>query len=434
MGSLQSGRRERRPGKERKKKRPLSAGAAYRYISNASILTMALAARSIATERREQDEPIDHPIDFLSRIEGESDEAVKLIAIQEYLERLRWHGEPYTEGDSVFFLYHGKARRVSVPSDLNGWTDASDTMKRIRGTNLFILKKKVDESARFEYKFAVDSNWILDPLNRQQALGGYGPNSEIRMPRYATPREIEYRSGIAHGTVDAFRTKSRILKRSHPVFVYTPPGYQQSRRSYPTIYVTDGGEYISLALMLNVLDNLIAEDRIQPIITVFIDPRTDVTDGRTSKRMTDYMMSDAFLSFLVGEVRPRILKRYSSDARPEHTAILGASLGGLMATYASFTRPDVFGLCAAQSPAYWVKDRAIIKMFSEEERKPIRLYIDTGTIRDAQADARRMKIVLERKGYLLHYAEYPEGHNWMNWRARIADVLEYFFGIDKARV
>jgi enterochelin esterase-like enzyme len=39
-----------------------------------------------------------------------------------------------------------------------------------------------------------------------------------------------------------------------------------------------------------------------------------------------------------------------------------------------------------------------------------------------------MKAVLEQKGYDLTYAEYPESHNWVNWRARLDDILECFWG------
>ncbi len=193
------------------------------------------------------------------------------------------------------------------------------------------------------------------------------------------------------------------------------------------IFVTDGGEYLSLGLMHNVLDNLIAGRRIRPVVAVFIDPRTDIGNSGTSKRMTDYAMSDTFVTFLIHDVRSRLIKEYRLTSDPGETAIMGASLGGLIATYAAYSRPEVFGLCAAQSPSYWFNGGAVIRLIRDGERRPVRFYIDTGTMRDSQTEAQAMRDVLLEKGYALRYAEYPEGHNWANWRARIADILITFW-------
>jgi len=405
--------------------------AAFKYVGIALLLTTVVSAQNRISDHQS---PLDilgeRFSDFLARVETHPAPTRRAEVTKAYVEKLKKYARPYIEGDTVYFVYEGGATRVGVPSDLNGWNAAVDTMKRIQGTSFFYLRKVVDEAARFEYKLAVDSTWILDPFNSQQAMGGYGPNSEVWMPTYSPPKEIGYKTDIRHGALDTFAVKSKLLKRTHPVFVYTPPGYKQSKQLYPTMYVTDGGEYITLALMLNVLDNLIAEKRIQPIVAIFVDPRTDIRDSETSKRMIDYVMSDTFVNCLITEVRAKFLKQYRLDARPEQTGIMGASLGGLIATYAAYTHPEVFGLAAAQSPAYWIKDRAIITMISQGAKKPIRLYIDTGTIRDAQDDARRMKTILEEKEYPLHYAEYPEAHNWANWRARVDDILTYFWSLE----
>jgi len=200
---------------------------------------------------------------------------------------------------------------------------------------------------------------------------------------------------------------------------------------YPAIYVLDGGEYITLALMVNVLDNLISAERIHPVIAVFLDPRTDIRNSNTSKRMTEYALNGDFVTSLADELHPWIDAKYRVDPRPEQTAILGASLGGLAATFAAYERPDVFGLCAAQSASYQWSDSALIDSIASGPRKPIKFYISTGTIHDAELAARRMKSVLDQKGYELRYSEHPEGHNWVNWQARLSDILLYFWGMEE---
>jgi enterochelin esterase-like enzyme len=248
------------------------------------------------------------------------------------------------------------------------------------------------------------------------------------MPAYRPPGEILVRTGIPHGTIDTLSFTSRILGRTHPVFVYRPPGYSRSRSRYPVLYVTDGGEYLSLALMNTILDNLLADDQIVPVVAVFIDPRTDVGDSRTSMRMSDYTMSDAFVNALIRELRPRLMRRYRLRTDSHQTGIMGSSLGALIATYAAFTHPEIFGICAAQSPAYWWKNGRMITMIRQSTRRDFRLYIGTGTIRDAREYAGRMRDVVRAKGYRCHYEEHPEGHNWANWRARIRSILTLFWG------
>ena len=70
----------------------------------------------------------------------------------------------------------GKAKQIFVAGDLNGWKPTLK-MKCIKGTNLWYYRHNFAANARFEYKFVVDGNWILDPLNKKTALGGYGKNS-----------------------------------------------------------------------------------------------------------------------------------------------------------------------------------------------------------------------------------------------------------------
>ncbi|MDL1893765.1 hypothetical protein FBQ87_12900, partial [Sphingobacteriales bacterium CHB3] len=93
----------------------------------------------------------------------------------------------------------------------------------------------------------------------------------------------------------------------------------------------------------------------------------------------------------------------------------------------SYKRPDVFGLCAAQSPSFWWMNDSMITLMQQSPKKKIRFYVSTGTIHDAQAKASKMRDVMLAKGYSVHYEEHPEGHNWTNWRARIRNILSYFW-------
>ncbi|HTY58170.1 MAG TPA: alpha/beta hydrolase-fold protein, partial [Bacteroidota bacterium] len=167
---------------------------------------------------------------------------------------------------------------------------------------------------------------------------------------------------------------------------------------------------------------------ITPLIAVFIDPRTDPSDPRTNTRMRDYALNDSFVNDLIRGLRPLVARSYRVINDPAQTGIMGASLGGLIATYAAFTHPEVFGLCGAQSPSYQWKNDTLITLIRDAPKRDFRIYLSTGTIRDAEKRARIMRDVMRRKGYTVTYAESPESHNWMAWRARIGELLRTFWG------
>lgn len=394
-----------------------------RSVRSLSVFSLIIAAQLLSAQG------LYEPSKFLRELNAEPDSSARNRVVEKFVADVRSRGEAVIEDSTVYFLYSGDARRVAVAADFNQWKIDADTMARVATTRLFMLSKTFELAARFEYKLVVDSAWILDPTNRRQAMGGHGTNSEVWMPLYRPPPEIEFRAEIPHGRIDSLEIRSRVLKRSHPVLVYVPAEYKRfSRKRYPTIYVMDGGEYLSLALMNNVLDNLIAEKRIPPIIGVFVDPRTNIHDMQTSMRMNDYTLNYSFVKFVADEVNAKLAKRYRMDLRPEQTAVIGASLGGLISTYAAFMRPDVFGLAAAQSPSYWWKKDSLIRIVKRNPKKPVKFYIGTGTMQDAQREASLMARVMREKGYVVRYEEHPEGHNWANWRARISNILTYFFG------
>lgn len=366
--------------------------------------------------------------ELLVRMQAISDPLERGKAVDAFLRDVRLHGAPIMDDSVASFVYSGPGARVRIASDLNAWKPDADTLAHLPGTDLFYVSLRADPAARFEYKFVVDSAWILDPLNPRRAMGGYGPNSEVCMPLYRPPEEIAVRPLVPHGTLDTLLFRSRILRRTMPITVYRPPGDAAAHPPSPVLYVLDGGEYLSLAQMNVVLDNLIDDGAITPPVCVFLDPRTNPADPQTSMRMTDYMMSDSFVAVLVGEIRPFLQGKYRMTGSAASTGIMGASLGGLAAIHAAFARPDVFGLCAAQSPSLWLQDARMLTRLQREPVMPIRFHIDTGTMRDAQEESRRARDILAGRGYALQYEEHPEGHNWFNWRARLGTILRYFWG------
>lgn len=340
---------------------------------------------------------------------------------------------PMTAQDSAVFIYYGEAKSVEWTGDFNRWgfdKSFNSKGKRISGTNIWLLRASFPSDARLDYKVILNDNLrILDPYNKRlqwSGVGGGSPNSELRMPAYKDDPAQTYRSGIAHGTVseDILYTSSK-LSYQITYNVYIPA--VADPKNLPVVYVTDGYEYLhpQLGNMATVLDNLIADNKIVPIAAIFVDHR-EPANRMNNRRMDELVMNENYLNFFVDEFIPYLEATYPFDARAESRAILGASVGGLNATYFTFARPDIFSKAGIQSPSYFTRPQ-IYALCDNPDLAPITVSMTSGLIHDASDGGRKMTKILENNSCTYHYRETNQGHSWGNWRDTIDDILVDFF-------
>ena len=325
------------------------------------------------------------------------------------------------QGTLAHFIYTGTPSSVSVPGDANGWSTSAYAMTRVQGTTLWYCSRSFESDARLDYKFVVNgSSWILDPRNPHQVSGGFGPNSELRMPAYVPAPEIQYYPAIGHGALRDTTWYSVYLGNYRTVRIYTPPGYDASTDSFAVAYFHDGLEYVSLASAHNTIDYLIAEERIEAIIAVFIPP-VNRTEEYAGSQVT------AFSQFIVNEIVPFIDSRYRTKRDPASRAVLGASYGGNISLWLGYHYPGTFGNVGAYSS--YIAD-SLRRGFTQSDTKGLVLYMDLGTYDNATLIpmVRSFIPVIASKGYPYDYREYHEGHSWGNWRAHVDNALELFFG------
>lgn len=332
---------------------------------------------------------------------------------------------PYREQDTLcHFIYRGTVNRVNVPGDANGWDPNAFPLTRLATTDFFYHTHKFEADARLDYKFVLNGgNWILDARNPFQMPSGLSGvvNSELRMPAYAPPPEIEFYSNIPHGALRDTSCFSANLNNSRTVRVYTPPFYSTSAARYPVVLFHDGLEFVSLAKANNVIDYLIAQQRIAPVIAVFVPPNP-------SQRHNEYAASlqNQFTAFIAQELMPWVDRRYRTLTAPASRAVLGASDGGNISLWLGYAHPEIFGNVAALSSN---AESNIIAGFQSSARLELKLYLDMGTYDIGILIARinALRPILEAKGYTHQYLEWHEGHSWGNWRAHLDNALEYFF-------
>jgi enterochelin esterase family protein len=330
------------------------------------------------------------------------------------------HSPVYEFDTLAHYYYRGTVTRVNVPGDANQWDPSQFPMTRLSTTNFWYRTETFEPDARLDYKFVLNgTSWILDPRNPYTVTGGFGPNSELRMPQFVHPPEISYYPDIQHGSVRDTVFFSTQLGNSRTIRVYTPPGYGSPIDSFGIMVFHDGLEYVSLGSAVNVIDYLIDEGTIQPIIAVFVPPvnRTEEYAGS---------LQDEFTSFIVGELMPWVDARYTTRLDPAWRGTLGASNGGNIALWLAMTHPEVFGRVAAHSSNI---QQSISDGFGNGPLLNLELYMDLGTydIPILITLVRNFIPILEARGYTHIYHEFHEGHSWGNWRQHIRDALGMFF-------
>jgi enterochelin esterase-like enzyme len=241
--------------------------------------------------------------------------------------------------------------------------------------------------------------------------------------------------GVAKGALSERKIKSEILKAQRAVTLYTPANYDPKGPECRLLILFDGPLYqVSEGIPgPAILDNLIAKQKIPPLVAVFV---THAPQNRNK----ELSCSEPFADFVAKELVPWVRKNYHVSAEPQHTMVGGLSLGGLMASFCGLRHAAIFGNVLSQSGSYqWgpgmfdskakdVEPGWLTRQFVAAPRQPVRFYLEAGRYEhhfpvSLFAENRRFRDVLEAKGYTVHYAEFTGGHDYLTWRGTLADGL-----------
>ncbi|HLK61356.1 MAG TPA: alpha/beta hydrolase-fold protein [Chthonomonadaceae bacterium] len=245
---------------------------------------------------------------------------------------------------------------------------------------------------------------------------------------------MERGPNVPAGKLTSQEIYSSILDDERDFTLYVPASYREKGPPSGLLVIFDGQNNTRLIPAPAILDNLIAQGRIPPLIAVMV-----ASNGkhRTISRTSDLTCNPDFADFIVKELVPWVRARYNVTTAPNHAIVCGESLGGLEATYIGFRYPDVFGNVLSFSGSFfyflgWPAIEAnyttqtgwLTTQFATTPRKPLRLYLTTGTFEgDGLTENRRMRDVLIARGYPITYSEYNGGHDQFCWRGLLASGL-----------
>src|SRR5699024_960702 len=189
--------------------------------------------------------------------------------------------------------------------------------------------------------------------------------SSVRADRQATdhngrcgmpPWDVQLSGRIDEHIVTSEFLRDNPLGDPHerPLWVHTPPGYDDSARRYPCVYVLQG--YTGQLTMWwnrtpfrrtfpELADAVFTNGEAAPAIVVYVDAWTSYGGSQ----FVDSPVTGRDHSYLCKEIVPWVDARYRTLADRDHRAVMGKSSGGFGAMITPMLRPDLFGAFATHA-------------------------------------------------------------------------------------
>ncbi len=234
-------------------------------------------------------------------------------------------------------------------------------------------------------------------------------------------------AGLA-GRVELGTFHSAITGRAESYRAYLPPGYDETDRRYPTLYLLHGYPYdenhwADLGVERGA-DAAISEGRLPPFIIVLPGANSNGLYVTTSGG------PNSFESQVVNELVPHIDVTYRTMQTPDARAIGGISRGGVWSLQIAFTHPGAFGIVGAHSPALAV-NRAPpahdpFVLVGEPGVEGLRIYLSTGDGDWARTATWEIHQALNERGIESRYALHTGTHVDSLWAQHIAEYLAFY--------
>lgn len=344
----------------------------------------------------------------------------------------------------TFRIYAPAAQEVKINGDFA--PQAPNMLKNESGVWEYTTPEALQPEL-YMYTFDVDGGKTLDPAN-VYSIRDVASVTNIFLIDGEGSLAHNYRvNDVPHGSVSRVWYPSEGLGMNRRMSIYTPPGYEDNQDSYPVFYLLHGAggdeeAWLALGRTAQILDNLIAQGKAEPMIVV-------MTNGNASQKAAPGESEDGLVvpSFNVSRMNrgefeasfPDVVnyvdKHYRTKTDKANRAIAGLSMGGFHSLHISKQYPDLFdyvGLFSAaifppegaQSPVYEDFDG---KLQTQFEKKPKLYWIGIGEDDFLFPDNVKYRELLDSKEYPYEYMETPGGHIWRNWRIYLSEFAPKLF-------
>lgn len=365
---------------------------------------------------------------------------------------------PEVKGQTVTFkLLAPNAKEVLVEADFFekvkrqtsfGMMEASGQIPMVKEEDgVWTYTTSIPSPELHTYCFYVDGVRMLDPSNvymiRDIATYTNYFLVDGELSQNYLVREVP------HGTVSKVWYPSPTLgMERRRMTVYTPAGYDDSNKQYPVLYLLHGAggdenAWSELGRAVQILDNLIAQGKAEPMIVVMPNgngaqeavpgeyPNSMYKPSFTNPKTMEGSFEKAF-----PDIMNYVESHYRTINDKAHRAIAGLSMGGFHSLYISANYPDLFGYVGLFSAAinrqakgentyiYENLEEKLAKQFSDA---PKLYFIGIGNGDFLFQDNVKYRELLDSHGYKYEYMETDGGHEWRNWRKYLNHLLPELF-------
>jgi len=280
------------------------------------------------------------------------------------------------------------------------------------------------------YHLTIDGGVVNDP-GTHNFFGSCRWESGIEIP---TNEDTEFyaEKNIPHGNVQQTLFWSESGQCMRTAWVYTPAGYGKleknakgkvSQKRYPVLYLQHGwGENETSWFRQGhaglIMDNLIAEGKIEPFIVVMTYGLTN--DIRFGQRFADNW-SENFEKLVVDEMIPYIDKNFFTIADRDHRAMAGLSMGGMETHIITLAHPETFGYWGLFSGGQYTPQEL------EGKPAPKLMFVSTG---EKEQPARVKQSVEDMKaaGYnAVSHVSPGTAHEFLTWRRALKEYAQLLF-------
>ena len=274
------------------------------------------------------------------------------------------------------------------------------------------------------YHLTIDGCMVNDP-GTNNYFGSCRWESGIEIPAHDQDF-YACRSDIPHGTVQEVLYYSPSLGSMQTAMVYLPPTYGQlvkkKQARYPVLYLQHGwGENETSWSRQGhaglIMDNLLAEGKIQPMIVVMAYGLTNnVRFGRIGQ-----FTAQEFETLLVDELIPFIDANYLTKADKWSRAMAGLSMGGMETHLITLRRRDVFGYWGLLSGGTYNPEEI-------GDPSQVKLIFQSCGSKEFPEGIRKSTEDLKKAGYnAVGYVSEGTAHEFLTWRRSLWEMAPLLF-------
>jgi endo-1,4-beta-xylanase len=322
-----------------------------------------------------------------------------------------------SQGYARFKVKAPDAQSVSVSLGLGG-RGGTKLTKNVEGFWEGTTEGPMDEGFHY-YHLTVDGGILNDP-GTLNFFGSTRWESGIEIP--AHDADFYALKNVPHGFVQQILFHSPSTGSERRAFVYTPPTYGKDNKSYPVLYLQHGwGEdetaWTNQGHANLIMDNLIAEGKIQPFIIVMTYGMTnDIHFGHIG----DFTAKE-FEQVLVDELVPYIDSHFRTRADRIHRAMAGLSMGGIETKLITLRRPEVFG-------SYGLLSGGTYAPTDMKSKEPVRLIFMSCGSKERPESVMKAAADMKSAGYnAVSYVSEGTAHEFLTWRRSLYQMAQLLF-------